>query len=42
MALHDPGEAGPRNELHDLSEESLADVHVRPQRLSSLGKYAAL
>ena len=42
MALHDASEAGPRDELHDLREQGLADMHVHPQRLSSLGKYAVL
>ena len=42
MALHDAREAGPRHELHDLSEQGLADVHAHLQRLSSLGKYAVL
>ena len=42
MALHDAREAGPWNELHDLSKQGLADVHALPQRQSSSGKYAVL
>ncbi len=42
MALHDASEAGPRDELHDLREQGLADVHEFPQRQSSPGKCAVL
>jgi hypothetical protein len=40
VALHDPREARPWHELHDLSKQGLANVHARSPRQSSQGKYA--
>lgn len=40
MALHDSREARPRHELHDLSEQGLANVRARCSGVSSPGSYS--
>jgi hypothetical protein len=40
VALHDASEAGPWHELHDLSEQGLADVHGYLPSLLDPAKYA--
>ncbi len=42
IARHDSRKACPWNELHDLGKQGLADIHRKPSRSFSLGKYTGI
>jgi hypothetical protein len=42
IVRHDSGKACPWNELHDLSKQGLADIHMKPPRSLSFGNYTGM